>query len=225
MSENLGFIDPLKIVVVDDHDLILNGTFNMLKQKYPKAKIYTAQTAVEVLCQVEAINPNLLVMDLCLPEKAEIKTKTDTGIQLLRTVMKNYPTLNILVQSTYIKTLVRIRPEIDSHRGGFTIADKSLPTQEILTRVDWSLQGLTHIKDLKGVHSGLEVKPEWLNLLILAFEEGLQDKAIAEQMGVSERMVRHYWTKIQDVLGVYPEEGQNIRIKTEIRAREEGLID
>ena len=85
--------------------------------------------------------------------------------------------------------------------------------------------GLTHTKDIKGIHSGLEVKIEWLKVLNLAFEEGLQDKAIAENMCISERMVRHYWSKLQDVLNVYPEEGKNIRIKTEIKARAEGLID
>jgi DNA-binding NarL/FixJ family response regulator len=61
--------------------------------------------------------------------------------------------------------------------------------------------------------------------LKLAFQKGLQDKAIADRMNVSERSVRHYWTKIQDALQVYPDEGTNIRIQTEIRAREEGLID
>jgi hypothetical protein len=30
---------------------------------------------------------------------------------------------------------------------------------------------------------------------------------------------------VQDVLGIYPENGKNIRIQTEMRAREEGLID
>jgi DNA-binding NarL/FixJ family response regulator len=68
-----------------------------------------------------------------------------------------------------------------------------------------------------------------LEVLRLAFEEGLQDKAIAQRMCVAERTVRHYWTKIQDVLGIYPEdskqEGKNIRIETEIRARQAGLID
>jgi DNA-binding NarL/FixJ family response regulator len=61
--------------------------------------------------------------------------------------------------------------------------------------------------------------------LRLAFKEGLQDKAIAEEINVAERTVRHYWTKVQDALEVYPEAGKNIRIQTEIRAREEGLID
>ena len=124
-----------------------------------------------------------------------------------------------------MKTLVRIRPYIDNHKGGFTVADKSLSTQEMLTRVDWALQGLTHTKDIKGIHSGLEVKPEWLKVLNLAFEEGLQDKVIAQNMCISERMVRHYWSKLQDALNIYPEEGKNIRIQSEMRARAEGLID
>jgi hypothetical protein len=64
-----------------------------------------------------------------------------------------------------------------------------------------------------------------LRVLTLAFEEGLKDKAIAERMNVSERMIRHYWTKIYDLLGVYPDANKNLRIQTKIRAREEGLID
>jgi hypothetical protein len=32
-------------------------------------------------------------------------------------------------------------------------------------------------------------------------------------------------TKVQDVLGVYPEEGKSFRIQTEKRAREERFID
>jgi DNA-binding NarL/FixJ family response regulator len=51
-----------------------------------------------------------------------------------------------------------------------------------------------------------------MNVLSLAFEKGLQDKYIAEEMYVSERMVRHYWSKLQDALKVYREEGKNIRI-------------
>jgi DNA-binding NarL/FixJ family response regulator len=113
-------------------------------------------------------------------------------------------------------------PEIDNHQGGFTIADKSLPIDTFLMRMEWALQGLTHTKDL---HSDVEVKPEWLDVMRLAFEEGLQDKAIASAMHKSERMIRHYWSKIQDALEIYPEEGKNMRAQTQKKARETGLID
>lgn len=225
MSQENSEPANLKILVVDDHELVLGGTLDVLKRQYPNAEIVTAQNAQNAQEQVERFHPDLVVMDLSIPEKRGVTAKTDTGIQLLRILMQKYPNLNLVVQSAHVRTLVRIQPEIDAYKGGFTVADKSLTSKEMLTRVNWALDGLTHTKDIKGIQAGLEVKPEWLTVLTLAFDEGLQDKAIAERMCVAERTVRHYWTKVQDALGVYPEDGKNIRIQTQMRAREEGLID
>ncbi|MDX2230571.1 MAG: response regulator transcription factor [Leptolyngbyaceae cyanobacterium bins.349] len=210
-------------VVVDDHALVLDGTVHALQQKYPDAHIVVAHVAAEALEQVELYHPDLVVVDLSMPEKVGDTPHTETGIELLKTLMDQYPTLNIVVQSAYSKSLVRLKLAISNHEGGFVVADKSLSMQEMLTKVNWALDGVFHTP--RELRSGIEVKPEWLDLLQLAFREGLQDKAIAERMNVSERSVRHYWTKIQDVLGLYPDEGKNIRIQTELRAREEGLID
>jgi DNA-binding NarL/FixJ family response regulator len=218
-----------QILVVDDHEIALNGTITALQQQYPAATILTAQTAQETLDQIVHHQPDLVIIDLSIPETLEETAQTEIGIQLLRTLMQKHPHLNLTVQSTYVKALVRIRAEIDTHQGGFTVVDKSLSSKEMLTRVEWALQGATYTKDIRGLQTGLEVKPEWLTVLALAFQEGLQDKAIAKRMNVRERTVRHYWTKIQDVLGIYPEDdkkdGKNLRTLTEIRAREEGLID
>jgi DNA-binding NarL/FixJ family response regulator len=225
MRQTLSGKALLKILVIDDHESVLGGTIDVLRKQYPDAELITALTAKNALNQVMNSQPDLVVMDLSIPENTGMMARPDTGVQLLRTFMKEFPNLNIVVQSAHVRTIVRIRPDIDAHKGGFTVADKSLSSQEMLTRVDWALQGLTHTKDIKGIHSGLEVKPEWLRVLSLAFQEGLQDKAIAERMCVSERMVRHYWSKLQDALNVYPDDGKNIRIQTEMIAREEGLID
>jgi DNA-binding NarL/FixJ family response regulator len=212
-----------RIVVVDDHEAVLNGTVSTLKQQYPEADFFTAQCAKQAQQQIAATHPDLIVVDLSIPEATGEAARTEVGIQLLRTIMETYPTLNIVVQSAYVKALVRLKPAINGHEGGFTIADKSLPLKEMLTKVDWALQGLVYTP--RDMRTGLELKPEWLNVLKLAFESGLQDKAIAHTMNVSERTVRHYWTQVQDALDVYPEPGKNIRIQTELRAREEGLID
>ncbi len=210
-------------LVVDDHEMVLGGTVAVLEQQYPDAEVLTARTTEEALRLVETSIPNLVVVDLAMPESIGETARTDSGIQLLNTLMEKYPELNIVVQSAHTRALVRLKFAINSHEGGFTVADKSLSLKEMLTKVDWALQGLIYTpKEMRG---GLEMKPEWLEVLKLAFQQGLQDKAIAERMNVSERSVRHYWTKIQDELEVYPDEGLNIRIQTEIRAREEGLID
>lgn len=222
MTQNPQQLAQLKILVIDDHELILDGTLDALRNEHSEAEIVTAKTAQEAIAQIENSQFNLVVMDLSIPEQFGKTAQIEIGIQLLQKLMKQSPTINLMVQSSYVKALVRVKHEIDAHQGGFTVADKGLSEKEMLTRLNWALQGVTHTKDLK---TGLEVKPEWVEVLRLAFEEGLQDKAIAKQMNVSERMVRHYWSKLQDVLSVYPEEDKNLRVLTFKRARDEGLID
>jgi DNA-binding NarL/FixJ family response regulator len=216
----------LRILIIDDHQLILTGTVNVLQKQYPKAAIARARTAADALLKIANAEFDLIVMDLSIPEQAGAIAYIDTGINLLQKLLRLYPQQNFVVQSSYVKALIRVKHEIDEHQGGFAIADKGLSESDMLIRVNLALQGATHTKDIK---TGLELKPEWLEVLKLAFEKGLTDRLISESMYKSERAVRAYWTKIQDVLGVYPEDcrkkGKNMRIQTEIRARQEGLID
>ncbi len=224
--EDLPVDRKLGILVVDDHQLILTGTLDVLKREYPEANIIKAQTATETLSLIQSHQLDLIVMDLSIPDRIGEKAEIELGIKLLQNLLKEYPHQNFIVQTSYVKALIRIKHEIDNHQGGFAIADKGLPEEEMLMRVSLAFHGATHTKDIK---TGIELKPEWVDVLRLAFEESLTDKAIAQRMYKSERAVRTYWTKIQDVLGVYPEDckqsGKNMRIQTEIRAREEGLID
>lgn len=223
MSQVLTEQATLKILVVDDHELILGGAIKLLKQHYPQAEVFTAKTTQAALEQVQAFQPDLVIMDLSLPEIVGDTAEIARGIKSLETLMKNYPTLNLVVQSSHVKALVRIKPEIDVHEGGFTVADKGLSSQEMLKRIDLALLGVTHTKDLKMPLG--EVKPEWIEVLNLAFKEFMEDESISKRMRVGVRTVRRYWSKVQDVLGVYPEKGKSLRIQTEKRAREEGFID
>ncbi|NMF57279.1 response regulator [Pseudanabaena yagii] len=212
----------LQILIVDDHRLLLNGTIALVRDRFADAEIRSAQTVQEAKQKVEECLPDLVIADLSIPETSGTDAHVEHGLAMLRGWMAEYPYLNLMVQSSNIKALIRLVPEIEAHQGGFTLADKSLSIDVLLTRIEWAIQGLTHTKDLK---MGLEIKPEWIEVLTLAFQEGLQDKAIAQAMHKSERMIRHYWSKIQDALEIYPEDGKNIRALTQIRAREKGLLD
>ncbi|MEL7332804.1 MAG: response regulator transcription factor [Cyanobacteria bacterium J06560_2] len=212
-----------RFLIVDDHEAILQGTLQALSKAYPEGVFETANTAQQARSQLEIARPNLFVTDLQIPNEAKDSAQVDTGIDLLRYVMKTYPGLNILVQSSHARSLIRLKPSIDIHQAGFTIVEKSLPLAEMIEKADWALRGILYTP--VEMRSGLEVRPEWIQLLQLAFTQGLQDKAIAEQMNIAERTVRHYWTRVQDALKVYPQAGTNTRIQTEIRARAEGLID
>lgn len=222
MNQSFPQSSTLKIIVVDDHQLVLGGTLKVLEEQYPHAVLTKAGTASEAIAQIISNDFDLILMDLSIPEQAGMIAQIDTGINLLQHLLKQYPQQNFLVQSSYVKALVRIKHTIDEHEGGFAIADKGLSESEMLIRVNLALQGATHTKDIK---TALELKPEWLEVLKLAFEKGLTDREISSRMYKAERTVRAYWTKIQDILNVYPDEGKNMRIQTEIRARQEGLID
>lgn len=212
-----------KILVIDDHQLILGGTTELLQKRYPQAKIQTAETAQQALIKISEFSPNVVIIDLSIPEQVGERGQVEIGIKTLRTLLQDYSHINLVVLSGSVETLVRLKHEIEAHEGGFTVAAKTLANEEMLARVDWALQGLTHTKDVKEMRTG-EIKPEWLDLLNLA-AQGFTDKEMGKRLNIAERTVRHHWTKIQDVLAVYPEEGRNLRISTLIRAREEGLID
>ncbi len=218
-----------KILIVESYEIFLNGTIKILCSYYPNAVIHAATTVENALYQVEIFKPELVITDICIAQNVGEATRINNGMQLLQKLLSDYPQINIFVQSTCIKNLVRMKSVIDNHPSGFVVAEKSLTTQQTLERVDWAMQGLTHTKGIKAINSGLEIKPEWIRLLNLAFEEGFQDKAIAAHICVSERMVRHYWFKLQLMLDINVEElrnqGKNLRVITHIRAREEGLID
>ncbi|MGC1526244.1 MAG: response regulator transcription factor [Phormidesmis sp.] len=223
----------VKILLVDDHPTTLSGTVGILRQHYQEIEqeieILVATTAAEIFSTLDHAESDLVILDLSIPERAEEPARTETGISALKQIMVRYPSQNISILSTNINPLIRVRSEIDSHQGGFTVIDKTQSTQSLLTRVNAALNGFSDTREIKGFQPGVEIKPEWLDVLNLAFQEGLQDKEIARRIGVQTATVRHYWTKLYDVLEIYPNEerqdGKNIRTRAEISAREKGLID
>lgn len=223
VSSNVSAKTRQTILVIDDQEVVLLGTTRALEQAYPDAVIMTALTSQAALQQLEHTSPDVAVVDLSMPENTGGKAQTEVGIQLLKSLLERYPNLNIVVQSAHIPSLVRLKPAINLHRGGFTVADKGLPLQEMLARVDWAMQGVIYTP--AEMRNGVEVKPEWLTVLQLAFEEGLTDKAIADRMKTSLRTIGNYWSHIRNALDVFPDTDQNVRSLTAKRAREEGLID
>ncbi|MGF1458229.1 MAG: response regulator [Leptolyngbyaceae cyanobacterium] len=221
--------DRHTIFVVEDHPTTLAGIHSILARFGNNLNLETLTTLQEAREAIQRLQPHLLVLDLQLPESAGENAATEHGIQFLKDLMAGYPFLNIAVHTSYPDALVRIIPDIDNHRGGFTVTSKDSSTEKAFERFRAALQGYTHTRDIRSLKAGLELKPEWLETLDLACKEGYQDRAIAKQLHVSESMVRNYWSKIYDVLGIYPEdakeEGRNLRIVTCLKARDEGLIE
>ncbi len=222
-------LDCVTIFVVEDHPSTLAGIHSILKRFSGNVQIEDFVTLQSVRTALKRRKPNLIVLDLQLPESPGEISSTETGIQFVKELMQSYPDLNIAVHTSYPDALVRIIPDIDNHQGGFTVTGKDSSTEKAFERFNAALQGYTHTRDVRSLRVGVELKPEWFETLDLACTVGLQDRAIASHLQVSESMVRNYWSKIYDVLGIFPEdekeEGCNLRIVTCLKARKEGLID
>lgn len=223
MVQAQSISQELTIVAIDDHEMILNGIINLLQQRYPDALVQVAQNRQAGEELIVELNPDLVVIDLAIPNQPGGKTSAEIGVTLLEQLMQQSPQLNIAILSANVAPLVRLKPQIDNHEGGFTVSDKGWAVEEIIKRINMALEGGRYLP--KEMKLRLELRPEWLELLRLAFQEGLTDKMIAKRMGVSEKTVQNYFHKVQDVLEVYLEEGQNLRIQTGLKARAAGLID
>ena len=215
----------MNILIIEDHPMMSNSIKQLVQEKFLDAEITivsNANSASQALANTIK-NWQLVLVDLSIPKSDGDSANSETGLALLREIMNLYGELNLMVCSSNIRVLVQLKHQIDNHQGGFTIADKSLDIAELHRRMQSASDGYTFTKDIRN---GIEVKPEWLKTLQLA-AQGLQDKAIAEKLNVTERAVRHYWAKLQDVLEIYVEKSDqvNLRVLTLKRAREEGLID
>ena len=217
--------EPLlqRFLVVDDHEAILAGTVPALQAKYPTVEILTAKNRQSAEQQVVLYRPDLAIIDLSLPELPHAVPNTEVGIQLLQALMHTHPAPNLMVLSTNIKPLVRLKPAINAYEGGFAAIDKSLPIREMLKYVDLALRGSIYLPS--EVRSRPEFDRRWLEVLTLKFQEGLSEKAIAERMKISDRTVRNYWIRIQDALNVYDHPQKDLRVQIEIAARKAGLLN
>lgn len=222
MKEQLESVTQ-KFLIVDDHEAILEGTIPALRTKYPLADIFTAKDLQAAEKLVQQCHLNLVVVDLSLPRSPGDSAKVEVGMQLLKNLMQSNDAPNIVVLSTNIKPIVRIKYIVNTYEGGFAAMDKSLPLTEMLKFVDIAQRGSIYLP--KEVRARPEFDRKWLEVLTLKYQEGLSDKAIAKRMSISDRTVRNYWIRIQDALGVFDNPDKDLRVQIEIAARKAGLIN
>ncbi len=94
----------IKLMIADDHPLIISGLQNMLRH-FPDIEIVgTFETGKELLEGLRSIKPDVLLLDIQMPDK--------TGTELAGTISKNYPdiriiALTVLENNHYIKAMLR----------------------------------------------------------------------------------------------------------------------
>lgn len=84
---------PYRIVLADDHQLLLQGITSVLNEMEDIAVVATASNGFEVLDAVVHHQPHLVVLDLNMPGQ--------DGLKCLGQLKKSYPAVKVLVLSNY----------------------------------------------------------------------------------------------------------------------------
>lgn len=102
--------EKIKICIIDDHQLVVEGLVSMLEKQNNIEIIATANNGKEAIKKIEILNPDLILMDLDMPEM--------NGFQTTEYLKKNIPNLKIIILSMHQeKVLVEklIRMGIDAY--------------------------------------------------------------------------------------------------------------
>ena len=83
---------PIRVVLVDDHRMLLAGLQMLLQPLNFIAVVGTATTAAEAYAAVAAQQPDVVLLDLNLPDQS--------GVDVCRQLVAAYPGLKILVLTT-----------------------------------------------------------------------------------------------------------------------------
>lgn len=104
----MQFSDPLRILIADDHELVRRGLKTLLSSKPGWVVCAEAATGREAIAKAEKHRPNLVVMDIAMPEL--------NGLEAIRSISKMLPKTEFVVLSVhYSEQLVREVIEAGAH--------------------------------------------------------------------------------------------------------------
>ncbi|WP_462255025.1 response regulator [Ferruginibacter sp.] len=110
----------IKIVIVDDHPMVLEGMSAMLAQIEFVINAGTAANAYEAMQQIKATAPDIVITDINMPEVS--------GIELALKIKKEFPAVKIIAMSTF-KERSYISQMIQNGAAGYLV--KSASKEEI----------------------------------------------------------------------------------------------
>jgi len=187
------------IVLGDDHHLMVEALRTALSANHHVVAV--AYTATEILAAVRDHCPDLLLLDLSLPER--------NGLELIPEVRMLSPRTRIVVVTMHLDRLLAERA-LAAGAGGFLPKDAGLEELEgtmravmggatsISPRVPTSLNPVA----LTAAHAALVQLTPRQHEIIRLIAKGLTSQDIASRLGLSERTIAFHRANIRTRLGV-----------------------
>ena len=84
---------PLKVLVVDDHDIVRKGLVMLMSRHDDLQVVGEAGTAAEAVEKAQELSPDVVVMDIRLPD--------GSGIEACREIRAENPQVKVLMLTSY----------------------------------------------------------------------------------------------------------------------------
>jgi DNA-binding NarL/FixJ family response regulator len=189
----------IKVLVVDDHVIVRDGLAQVLASASDIELVGTASNGVEALAAVAEHMPDVVLMDLSMPEM--------DGVEATRQIAADHVGVRVLVLTSF-SDQSRIMDALSAGAEGYLL--KHSEPQEIVTAIRSVHEGGSPL-DPKAARVLLESrrsKPVGIALtdreqeVLLLVRDGLANKQIARRLAISERTVKAHLTSVFQRLGV-----------------------
>jgi len=186
----------LKVLLIDDHQLFLEGMESVLRRIDSSIEVSLASTLEEGLQTLES-EPDLVITDLGLPGL--------TGIDALKAIRSASPLTPAVVLSGSEDAL-SVREAIDEGASGYIF--KKSDSNEFAEALATILDGGVYLPPVALSTEQIAVKavPEITKRkkdVLRALIRGLSNKEIARELFISEDTVKSHIREIFELLGVH----------------------
>ena len=187
---------PIRVALVDDHELVRDGLRGLLAAMPQLEVVGEASSGAEALILVGQVRPDLLLVDIGM--------KDMTGLQLTEILCRQYPGMQILILSMYDHAEY-VTSSIRAGARGYVLKDAA--SREIVAAIDAIAAGGTYYsadlleKTVSPPAADDELTPREREVLQM-LAQGLSNKAIARLLEISVRTVETHRLSIRRKLGV-----------------------
>jgi DNA-binding NarL/FixJ family response regulator len=185
---------PIRVLVVDDHPMILEGTQALLRRSPNIEVVGAAMSGKAAVQMVEELQPEVLLLDVRLPDM--------NGVEVARAVRTTFPDVAVLVLTGYDDTGM-LRSMLQLGVPGYL--RKTATGDELIAAVEAVAAG-QKVLEAELLQVGLAsmeqsfTEREMSVLRLVA--TGLRNAEIADQLEVSVKTVEFHMRHVLAKLGV-----------------------
>ncbi|MET0863070.1 MAG: response regulator transcription factor [Nakamurella sp.] len=211
---------PVKVLVVDDHPLARRGVGSLLAEAFPALEWRQSGSTAEAISIAGAFQPNLVVLDLRLPDPpgpaatcAALLERNRHGHIVILTAFAEMDLIRQCLAAGADGVLLK-----DSEPGELIMSLRHLAagTRVIDPRVAQTLAA-DMVSTLRGETEQVVLSPRERDVLEL-LSEGCSNRQIAARLFVAETTVKGYVASLLSKLGV------DSRLQAVVQAAKRGLL-